>query len=56
MDNSYAGTFGQDGVGRKANDTLVKVRGKDFTREKNKKKRSTYLGGAISMSSNSFKF
>ncbi|RLO01049.1 hypothetical protein DYB28_008119, partial [Aphanomyces astaci] len=55
-DNSYAATFGEDGVGSKANTVLLKVRGKDFTREKNKKKRSTYLCGAIDLGSNSFKY
>ena len=50
------GTFGNEGVGSKANNILVQVRGKDFTREKNKKKRSTYLCGAITMASNSYKF
>ncbi|CAH0478517.1 unnamed protein product [Peronospora belbahrii] len=55
-DNSYEGTFGIDGVGVKANNKLVKTRGKDFTKGKNKLKRSTYMCGAISMASNSFKF
>lgn len=48
--------FGSEGVGSKANNILIKVRGKDFTKEKNKKKRSTYMCGAITMASNSFKF
>lgn len=43
-------------MGSKANNILIKVRGKDFTKEKNKKKRSTYMCGAITMASNSFKF
>ncbi|CAI5718557.1 unnamed protein product [Peronospora destructor] len=55
-DNSYEGTFGIDGVGVKANNKLLKTRGKDFTKGKNKLKRSTYMCGAISMASNSFKF
>jgi len=55
-DNSYEGTFGVDGVGVKANNKLLKTRGKDFTKGKNKLKRSTYMCGAISMASNSFKF
>ncbi|CAI5740401.1 unnamed protein product [Hyaloperonospora brassicae] len=55
-DNSYEGTFGTDGVGVKANAKLLMTRGKDFTKGKNKLKRSTYMCGAISMASNSFKF
>lgn len=54
--NSYAATFGEDGWGAKAQKVLGAVRGKDFTREKNKKKRSNYRGGAIDMGSNSIKF
>lgn len=55
-DNSYDATFSGEGVGSKANNILIKVRGKDFTKEKNKKKRSTYMCGAITMASNSYKF
>lgn len=50
------GTFGSAGVGSKANNILIKVRGKDFTKAKNKGKRSTYMCGEISMASNSYKF
>lgn len=50
------GTFGSAGVGSKANNILIKVRGKDFTKAKNKGKRSTYMCGEISMGSNSYKF
>lgn len=50
------GTFGSSGVGSKANNILIKVRGKDFTKAKNKGKRSTYMCGEISMASNSYKF
>jgi len=46
-DNSYEGTFGQAGWGFKAQQTLGKVRGKDFRHEKTKKKRGSYRGGAI---------
>lgn len=55
-DNSYVGTFGKDGWGYKAQEALGKVRGKDFTHEKNKKKRGGYRGGKIEMGSNSIKF
>jgi hypothetical protein len=56
-DNSYVGTFGQDGWGYKAQEVLGKVRGKDFRHEKTKKKRGTYKGGKIdNMGSNSIKF
>jgi len=56
-DNSYVGTFGEDGWGYKAQEVLGKVRGKDFRHEKTKKKRGTYRGGKIdNMGSNSIKF
>jgi hypothetical protein len=35
------------GWGARANADLIKVKGKGFTREKNKKKRGAYRGGAI---------
>jgi hypothetical protein len=45
-DNSYkVGEVG--GWGARANADLIKVKGKGFTREKNKKKRGAYRGGAI---------
>lgn len=50
------GTFGQGGYGFKASEKLSKVRGKDFRHEKTKKKRGSYRGGEISMSSYSVKF
>ena len=50
------GTYGKDGYGAKASDILVKVRGKDFRREKTKKKRGTYMGGRISMEVKSTRF
>lgn len=41
----------------KAHKALVKVKGKNFTKEKNKKKKNTFHGGGpISFDSNSFKF
>jgi hypothetical protein len=46
-DNSYEGTFGQQGWGFKAQQILGKVRGKDFRHEKTKKKRGSYRGGLI---------
>jgi len=55
-DNTYEGTFGSEGVGAKAQAKLGLVRGKRFVAEKNKRKRSTYLGGAIDNASNSVKF
>mmetsp|Transcript_23350 Transcript_23350/g.60816 ORF Transcript_23350/g.60816 Transcript_23350/m.60816 type:complete len:309 (+) Transcript_23350:2-928(+) len=55
-DNSYEGTFGQDGWGFKAQQALGAVRGKDFRHEKTKKKRGTYRGGVIDGSSHSYKF
>ena len=33
----------------KAHQDLIKTRGKDFTKEKNKKKKGSYKGGAIDM-------
>lgn len=48
--------FGEDGYGAKANKVLSTVRGKDFRHEKNKRKKSTYTGGNITMASNSFKY
>ena len=59
-DNSYEGTFGQTGFGGKASEKLLTVRGKDFCREKNKRKRTfngfSKSGGAISMDSFSTKY
>lgn len=42
------GTYGNTGYGAKASNVLIKVRGKDFRREKTKKKRGNYMGGRIS--------
>lgn len=43
--------------GSRASVDLLKVKGKGFTREKNKKKRGSYRGGAIDQHvSHSFKF
>ncbi|KNB46006.1 hypothetical protein JH06_0432 [Blastocystis sp. subtype 4] len=59
MDNSctlYEATYGKEGYGAKASDILIKVRGKDFRREKTKKKRGNYSGGRISMEVKSTRF
>jgi hypothetical protein len=60
-DNSYEGAFGASGFGVKASEKLLTVRGKDFCREKNKRKRtfngfSKSAGGAISRESFSTKY
>ena len=39
-DNSYDHAFGENGYGARSSEKLLRVRGKDFTREKNKRKRS----------------
>ena len=56
-DNTYEGTFGEDGVGWKAQAVLGQVKGDRFRHEKNKRKRSTYRGGLIDdQKVNSIKF
>ena len=60
-DNSYEGAFGSSGFGVKASEKLLAVRGKDFCREKNKRKKtfngfSKSAGGSITMNSFSTKF
>ena len=56
-DNSYEGTFGDEGWGAGASAILLQTRGKDFRHEKTKKKRGTYRGGKIdSMSTRSIKY
>lgn len=47
---------GKEGYGARASDVLIKVRGKDFRREKTKKKRGNYMGGRISMEVKSVRF
>lgn len=45
------------GWGRKAHEDLIVTKGKGFTKEKNKKKRGSYKGGAIDMNArNGIKF
>eukprot|EP00037_Helgoeca_nana_P032236 m.412853 g.412853 ORF g.412853 m.412853 type:complete len:254 (+) comp28957_c0_seq1:71-832(+) len=46
-DNSYEGTFGENGWGAKASADLIVTKGKSFRHEKNKKKRGSYRGGQI---------
>jgi hypothetical protein len=56
-DNTYAGTFGEDGWGAKASAVLMQTKGKGFRHEKTKKKRGTYKGGTIDDTQvNSYKF
>lgn len=57
QDNSYEGTFGEDGWGARASRDLMVTRGKSFRHEKTKKKRGSYKGGAINPEEvKSFKF
>jgi nucleolin len=51
--NTYEATFGSDGWGKRANDRLATVKGRDFRHEKTKKKRGSYRGGKIDFSVNS---
>jgi len=55
-DNSFEAKHGKDQWGHRANETLSQVKGKDFRREKGKKKRGGYKGGPISTEVNSIKF
>jgi len=56
LDNTYDGKGGES-FGIKAWNDLKNVQGKDFRREKTKKKRNTFFGGGgISMGVNSVKF
>ena len=54
MDNTYKGAAGT--WGEIANEKLGAVRGKDFTKNKNKMKRGSYRGGSITMDVGSYKF
>lgn len=55
QDNTYQGAAGT--WGEKANEKLSLVRGKDFTKNKNKMKKGGYRGGSIiSNASGSYKF
>lgn len=57
-DMSYAGIgLNGDEYGARASRDLIVTRGKGFTKEKNKKKRGSYRGGAIDVyGSHSIKF
>ncbi|PVV02459.1 hypothetical protein BB560_003083 [Smittium megazygosporum] len=56
-DNTYlAKGETQNDFGLKAHHDLIVTRGKGFTKEKNKKKKGSYSGGAITLGSNSIKF
>merc|ERR1711920_939862 len=53
-DNTYNEA---ESFGRKASETLLRVKGKDFTKSKNKHKKKTYFGGGrIDMGVRSIKF
>ena len=54
QDNTYKGAAGT--WGEKASEKLLQVRGKDFTKNKNKMKRGSYKGGSITLASGSYKF
>ena len=55
-DNSFNSKKGKDVWGAKAAVTLGNVKGKNFRKEKTKKKRGNYSGGRISTEVNSIKF
>merc|ERR1712080_158480 len=54
QDNTYKGAAGT--WGEMASEKLLQVRGKDFTKNKNKMKRGSYRGGSITLNSGSYKF
>ncbi|KAK9320053.1 SRP40, C-terminal domain-containing protein [Lipomyces orientalis] len=54
QDNRYQGRAGT--WGEVANEKLMQVRGRDFTKNKNKMKRGSYRGGSIGLQSGSYKF
>ncbi|KAK9383919.1 SRP40, C-terminal domain-containing protein [Kockiozyma suomiensis] len=54
QDNTYKGAAGTWGT--LANEKLTQVRGKDFTKNKNKMKKGGYRGGTIELTSGSYKF
>jgi hypothetical protein len=54
MDNQYQGAAGT--WGEIANQKLGAVKGKDFTKGKNKMKRGSYRGGSITLGVGSYKF
>ncbi|TEB26560.1 hypothetical protein FA13DRAFT_1019857 [Coprinellus micaceus] len=57
MNNAYEAKIGpQNDYGLKAHQDLIVTRGAGFRKEKNKKKKGSYRGGEITMTSHSFKF
>ncbi|KII89086.1 hypothetical protein PLICRDRAFT_109277, partial [Plicaturopsis crispa FD-325 SS-3] len=57
QDNRYEARVGpSNDYGERAHRDLIVTRGAGFRKEKNKKKRGSYKGGEITMSSHSFKF
>ena len=44
-DNTHAAAFGDDGYGARVSDALLKVRGKDFIKNKQKMKGKQHFGG-----------
>jgi hypothetical protein len=55
--NTFVAKGGADDqYGMKAHRDLIVTKGKGFTKEKNKKKRGSYKGGAIDFQSHSIKF
>ncbi|RPB17281.1 hypothetical protein P167DRAFT_479498, partial [Morchella conica CCBAS932] len=56
-DNTFESLgFSENHYTMKAHRDLIVTKGKGFTKEKNKKKRGSYKGGAIDFTTNSFKF
>jgi len=55
-DNSFSAKKGFDQYGKKADQTLSAVKGKNFRKDKTKKKKGSYGGGPISTGVNSIKF
>lgn len=55
-DNSFQAKQGKDKYGEKAYKDLITVKGKNFKKEKTKKKKGNYKGGQISQEVNSIKF
>ena len=55
-DNSFKSKGGKDKFGQKAFESFAGVSGKNFRKEKSKKKKGTYSGGQINTEINSIKF
>ncbi|KAI5810467.1 SRP40, C-terminal domain-containing protein [Pyronema omphalodes] len=57
MNNGYeAAGFAENHYAARAHADLIVTKGKGFTKEKNKKKRGSYRGGAIDFETKSYKF